>query len=287
MNEFGKAPNMQEQVPCRLHVLLARDAPAAVVFRRGPSRKVCVIGWDRSTDTFTIGQWLKGRIYVRRSDISPDGKHLIYFAKRAKQKTPATESWTAISRTPHLKAIGLWTKGDSWNGGGLFVDEHSYWINDGYGHETIREPYDLTRSHACPEAGFYSGECPGVYYPRLQRDGWRWIITEKIAKRHWVDVFAKSIHVGWVLRKRAHIGTDSSIGKGSYYDEHELIDEATGQTLKKSEWEWADLDRDRHRLVWCEAGKLYAGKVTDAGINEITELYDFNPMQIEAIKAPY
>jgi cytochrome bd-type quinol oxidase subunit 2 len=27
-----------------------------------------------------VGQWLKGRIYERRSDLSPDGKHLIYFA---------------------------------------------------------------------------------------------------------------------------------------------------------------------------------------------------------------
>ena len=35
----------------RLHAILARRGPNAVVFRRGPSDKVAVIGWNRSNDT--------------------------------------------------------------------------------------------------------------------------------------------------------------------------------------------------------------------------------------------
>ena len=69
-----------EPVPARLHVILAREAPKAVVFRRGPSNRVCTIGWDLETDTFTMGQWLKGRIYEYRSDLSPNGELMIYFA---------------------------------------------------------------------------------------------------------------------------------------------------------------------------------------------------------------
>ena len=69
-----------EHVPARLHAILAREAPKAVVFRRGPSGCVCTLGWDLETDTFTMGQWLKGRIYEYRSDLSPDGGHMIYFA---------------------------------------------------------------------------------------------------------------------------------------------------------------------------------------------------------------
>jgi hypothetical protein len=55
--------------PPRLHVLLARDAPVGLVLRRGPSKAVCAIGWDRKRDTFRVGQWLRGRIYERRSDL--------------------------------------------------------------------------------------------------------------------------------------------------------------------------------------------------------------------------
>lgn len=68
------------RIPPRLHVILAREAPKAVVFRRGPSGRVCTVGWDLETDTFTMGQWLKGRIYEYRSDLSPDGSLMIYFA---------------------------------------------------------------------------------------------------------------------------------------------------------------------------------------------------------------
>jgi hypothetical protein len=64
---------MPEQIPARLHVLLARDSDNAVIIRRGPSRKTCVIGWERKSDTFRVGQWLHGRIYERRCDLSPDG----------------------------------------------------------------------------------------------------------------------------------------------------------------------------------------------------------------------
>ncbi len=76
-HKFKRPP---ELVPARLHVILAREAPKAVVFRRGPSGQVCTLGWDLETDTFTLGQWLKGRIYEYRSDLSPDGEHMIYFA---------------------------------------------------------------------------------------------------------------------------------------------------------------------------------------------------------------
>ena len=75
-----KVKQRPERVPARLHVILAREAPKAVIFRRGPSGRVCTLGWDLETDTFTMGQWLKGRIYEYRSDLSPDGELMIYFA---------------------------------------------------------------------------------------------------------------------------------------------------------------------------------------------------------------
>ena len=75
-----KNRQIPERIPARLHVILAREASKAVVFRRGPSGQVCTLGWDLETDTFTMGQWLKGRIYEYRSDLSPDGEFMIYFA---------------------------------------------------------------------------------------------------------------------------------------------------------------------------------------------------------------
>ena len=70
--------------PARVHIILAREAQTAIAIRRGPSKSVCIIGWDRRRDIFTVGQWLRGRIYERRCDLSPEGKHFIYFAMNGK-----------------------------------------------------------------------------------------------------------------------------------------------------------------------------------------------------------
>ena len=99
----------------RLYALLARAAPVAVIFRRGPSRQVQLVLWKTDTDTFESGQWFKGRIYERRCDLSPSGRRLIYFA--AKYRKPLY-TWTAVSRPPFLTAVALWPKGDAWGGGG-------------------------------------------------------------------------------------------------------------------------------------------------------------------------
>jgi hypothetical protein len=82
----------------RLSVLLASEAPVGVVFRRGPTKLVRAILWDRSTDEFEPGQWFQGKIYADRSDLSPDGRHMIYFAMRGVAwSIRATEgTWTAI-----------------------------------------------------------------------------------------------------------------------------------------------------------------------------------------------
>jgi hypothetical protein len=62
---------MVHAFPARLHVLLASQARRGVVFRRGPVNAVCTVGWNLETDKFELGQWLRGRIYERRGDLSP------------------------------------------------------------------------------------------------------------------------------------------------------------------------------------------------------------------------
>src|SRR5579862_3754113 len=98
-------PDKSKPSPCRLFVLLARNAPTAVIFRRGPSRWVQLIKWNTQADTFEPGQWFHGRVYEKRADLSPDGSLLIYFAaKFGRSVTDGMYSWTAISRPPYFTA---------------------------------------------------------------------------------------------------------------------------------------------------------------------------------------
>ena len=93
--------------PARLHAILARRGSYAVVFRRGPSDKVALIGWDRHNDTFTLGQWLRGRIYPLRCDLSPSGKHLIYFAAKFGRVNPV-EKRICEELKKHFRTTDLW-----------------------------------------------------------------------------------------------------------------------------------------------------------------------------------
>jgi hypothetical protein len=266
--------------PPRIHALLARDAPVGAVIRRGPSKSVCTLLWDRRRDTFQLGQWLRGRIYERRSDVSPDGQHLIYFAMNGKWTGTAKGSWTAISRAPYLKAISLFSKGDCWYGGGLFTGAGKYWLNDGYGHTIITDNQEVRRDDRFCPTGSFGNECLGVYYRRLLRDGW-----ELSERKESVDTFEKPIGRGWTLRKLAHSGIDRSDGKGCYWDEHELVHHRRALRAPLKDWEWAEVDGSR--LVWAAGGVLSSAHVNAQGLCDSEVLADFSEMKFELIAAPY
>jgi hypothetical protein len=156
-----------------LYAIVARRAPVAVVFRHGPTRQVELLRWDLLTDEVEAGQWLKGRIYERRSDLSPDGTLLAYFA--GKYETPL-RTWTAISRPPFLTALAMWPKGDAWGGGGLFEDQRTFLLNH-KAHETTADPDHRPFGLHVRSTGEWSGhgEDDPIHHVRLLRDGWHMI----------------------------------------------------------------------------------------------------------------
>jgi len=108
--------------PCRLFVILARDAPTALILRRGPSKWYHLIRWRMDDDTFEPGAWFHGRIYEERCDLSPDGELALCFCHGGAYRPGYTDSWTAVSRAPWLHALTLWPWGTTYGGGGRFVD---------------------------------------------------------------------------------------------------------------------------------------------------------------------
>lgn len=193
-------------------------------------------------------------------------------------------AWTAISAAPYLKAVALFAKGDCWHGGGLFLSSKEYWLNDGCGHEVLHDDTRLKRSAKYPWHEAYGGECPGVYYIRLQRDGWamKRTVPDGIGG---ITLFEKRISGHWRLRKYAHATIHREAGRGTYFDEHELWNARTETGLMLPKWEWADVDGAR--LVWAEEGKLYAGRVGATGLGRAKQLYDFNTLGFERLVAPY
>ncbi|MCG8505938.1 MAG: hypothetical protein MI755_15140 [Sphingomonadales bacterium] len=280
--------NDADTIPARLHAILAKDGKHGIVFRRGPSKRVCTFLWDRFRDSFQMGQWLKGRIYERRSDLSPDGRHMIYFAMNGKWDSETRGSWTALSRAPWLKAIELYAKGDCWDGGGLFLSNTTYWLNDRkFGnHQALLNSGSVTRDEEFQPAESCGSECTGVYYPRLVRDGWSRTADEQVGKWHSQTIFEKPLAKHWVLRKIVHGQVGPPIGKSSYWDEHALVNRESGLELAQPEWEWADWDNNA--LVWATGGCLFRARIeSHSKIGRAKILHDFNNYSFEPIKAPY
>jgi hypothetical protein len=164
---------MSDKTPAyaRLYVLLARDAAIGLIFRRGPTEWTQLIHWDTKKDIFTSGQWFKWRVYERKSDLSPDGKLLIYFAAKYHRVWNPPHSyriWTAISRPPYFTALHFMPDVDTYGGGGFFLDNHTVAFNSTSPFEGVKsEPYPGFK--ILSKRSYFSTT---VYDRQLEAAGW-------------------------------------------------------------------------------------------------------------------
>ena len=264
--------------PARLHVFLAREAPTGLILRRGPSKQVCTIGWNRTDDTFQLGQWLKGRIYEHRCDLSPDGRHFLYMASKQQDwnKPDRATAWTAVSRAPYLKAVAFWEQDSTYGGGGQFMGDRLT-CRDDVQSGIIQGPDNLPH----PSKPYLWGDIHlGKYHFRLRREGWQ----PSAASSPETEVWEKK-HADWTLHQFMPSGLDNPVGRGVYWQWIQAQHLPTSETLGDQSWEWADFDGDR--LVWAQAGKLFATQIWNGGHGDILELADFNDWTFQPIQAPY
>lgn len=195
-------------------------------------------------------------------------------------------SWTAISHTPYLKAVTLFAKGDCCSGGGLFIDNRRYWLDDGPYQHTLRWHCDSLERIAQGHDASRRYEWGNIYFHQLARDGW----SPEVAALHddssVLQRFHKIVSERWLLRKYAHSTLARRLGRGSYFETHELVDRRSDQVLPRDDWEWADVDRGR--LVWAAQGLLGVTTIGhDNSLGADRVLHDFNAMRFEHRMAPY
>lgn len=93
------------------------------VFRRGPSKWSHVGRWDLDEGRYQPGAWIAGRIFPRRSDLSPDGRLLCCFVHKPGAQWDHGDSWVAISRMPWLSALHAWGEDGTWTRGWHFTED--------------------------------------------------------------------------------------------------------------------------------------------------------------------
>jgi hypothetical protein len=276
-------------VPARIFVIFARRAPKTVIFRRGPSGWVQIIGWNTRTDEFEPGHWFYGRIYERRSDLSPDGSLLIYFAQKiteaSKKDREYTYAWTAISKPPYLTALALWPKGNCWHGGGSFKNSRLVLLN--------HKP-EVAKAHknhkprglwvkANPHA---RGEDDPIYSMRLERDRWAQKQPWETEYRGYPEMYRT---VRPEIREKLGPSGGHVIRLTRFVECLDYSEEFAVRGVKSSAMatieraSWVDWDQ-QGRLIIARDGKVSSG---DNGNGEIRErlIIDLNPNKPES-KAP-
>ncbi len=269
--------------PARLHILMATQSKKAIVIRLGPSYQNCILGWDRATNEFQVTQWFRGKIFTRRCDISPDGKHWIYFAFKAN----IGDSWTAIAKVPWLKAISLYKNGSTWGGGGLFLDNFTYWHHNIACEDATQLSQDIRPTEHAINFKSYGDSDRTIYFNRLIRDGWKIINRDRLAQDISTAIFEKQLNSNWIIQKICHTQMSPSEGKGGFYwDEHCLTNNETNSVTEGDTWEWAEWADDK--LYFAKQGCLYQIDINDSGDLSAPELlHDFNHYTFEARTAPY
>jgi hypothetical protein len=256
-----------------------------------------LLGWNRSTDEFEEGQWLNGRIYERRCDLSPDGELLLYFA--ANYREPYF-SWSAVSRPPYLTALALWPKGDAWGGGGHFESSTQIALNHRATEMTLAERFrvpgyvDIHPFGDCSGAG----EDDPVWTNRLERDGWIRVSGGRVVKEDfkaqvWITfdppvVWEKKHPLAserYVLRMEIH-GIRERDGPW-YVTEHSVVTDGT-VSHKIGRSDWADWDASGDLLFATGASLrrlVYAPPVL-AAVEETRQLIDLESLAFTPRGAP-
>jgi hypothetical protein len=266
--------------PCRLFVYLAREAPLAVVLRRGPSDWARLSLWHTDTDTFEHGQWIHARVYERRCDVSADGSLFVAFVRDSTGPNQGnTDTWVALSRPPWFTALALWFVGGTYYTGGLFPDGTTLWLGfDPTAPDKGALPPWLNTTTDLPPYVDRTNDWPDrtVWLNRLLRDGWRRgsaAEPEIWERRH--------PHGDLTLVMAIWSALDFGAYGGRYDIEYLVRGLPDDREASLGHATWADWDQ-QGRLVLARDGRLWQWDATETP----REIADFNSQMPEPQPAP-
>ena len=274
-----------------------RNLPYTEYVRRAPvpcrlfAGWVQLIRWRTNTDSSNPASGSAAKIDAARCDLSPSGERLIYFAVSYKQRSldrGYTGTWTAISRPPYFTALALWPLGDTWWGGGLFVDDTIVRLNHPE-HQTQCHPDHLppTSLRILVEPMVF-WDCT-VLSERMDRDGWT---LHSQAKRVYrgqtiAGEYPQRLEKPDPKARRSLFLLDLSDGiLNSRPFHYTVVYRKTGADILSFEAEWADWDQ-QGQLAYASQGKLWRATFAPRGRTiEMRAIADFNASRPDPQPSP-
>jgi hypothetical protein len=262
----------------RIYCIPATHASIVAVFRRGPTNWSHVGRWDLEHLRYEPGAWLRGRLFPRRSDLSPDGKYLCYFAHKPTATWQLGDAYVAVSKLPWLTALHAFATCGTWTRGYYFTDEGT---GDGSAATTLPIPFGL---RSIPVVQFANerrrawDESPDSP-PRSPSDVWDVQRNARMQKRQ--PGGRRLLCVESVGMAGGEFGVEQAVDgmRVRYWieddDDLQLLDDL----------QWADWDQKGRLLVATRSGKLQIRRV-DGTRAEILFDEDLSLLEPQPLPAP-
>src|SRR5262245_43322659 len=249
---------MKGRVPPRIYCIPATDTPIVAVFRRGPTSWSHVGRWDLQKRSYEPGAWFSGRLFPRRSDLSPDGRFLCYFAHKPGADWEHGEAYVAVSKLPWLTALHAFQTCGTWTRGYYFTRAEDSERPEGvelpvaYGLRSIPVvQFANERRHGWEAAPDSPRRDPG--------DAWDERRNARLQKRQpGGNRLLRVESLGWA---GGEFGVDQAVDglRVSYWLE------VDGEIESLNHLQWADWDRDGHLLAATRSGRLQLWNFDDTG----------------------
>ncbi len=268
---------MREPTPPRIFCLPATAAPVVAVLRRGPADWSHVGRWDLRRRVYEPGAWLRGRVFPRRCDLSPDGRWLCYFAHKPGATWEHGDTYIAVSKLPWLTALHASGANGTWTRGSQFIE----------GRDASREgpalpiPYRLAPTRTAQFAAerrrgwVESPDSP----PRDPKDLWDQRRNARLERPQ--PGGDRTLHVESVGLAGGEFGVEQAVdGLRVRYaiadgDDIELLDDL----------QWADWDAEGRLLVATRDGRIQIRELRD-GLARVVFEVDLNAFTPDPQPAP-
>ncbi len=243
----------------RLYCLMAREAPVALVFRRGPGAWSHLLRWHYDEGVLEPGVWLRKRLFPEKCDLSDDGELMLYNLSGAWKGEYTV--YGGISRAPWLHPLVDWDLRSTYSCGRAFVkgepDSHSW-----------GEPESIELGGRDVIVQTNGG---GSSVNELRR-GWELRDQPKTEER--VRVYAA------VLRKPSPAGGFTLQQRVSYRYAREIqIQRGSGEFVAIEDAAWADWDRRGRLLIASRSGELRIEEVDAGGARLVVQRHDLSTLK--------
>jgi hypothetical protein len=147
----------------RIHLLAAREAPIIVVLQRKRARLFHLITLDTQSHRINEGSWFRGVLYAIQSDVSFDGRFMVYLARGEHGET-----WSGLCRLPWLRTLVHVEKPPT--GGGYFSGPGDLKTHGWGCREKVFSAEDVPFTIERDPKRHFGNELANIY-GRFERDG--------------------------------------------------------------------------------------------------------------------